>query len=319
MYFEPHAAFASEPRPPRLEPALEALLNQSMLQVDVLDELYHCGTRFLDEPRYACGVFHLIGTGQCEVESELLDGALLLEPGDLIVFPHGDPHRLRAAPHSDLRSTGMICGELRFATHAWHPLKHALPGCFVVRAADADALFRNLSAMMIEMVGTGVTARQVLLNKLADTLFTLAICDYAQRHADRRGLFTALTDARICKVLQAVHEHPGHAWTIEAMAELACMSRSAFAERFVQLMQVPPMQYVTQWRVSVAQRLLHDRQLSVGCIAERLGYRSEAAFRRLFKRVSGMCPGRLRTREAIRHASGWEHSSKTGRPVRPAA
>ena len=319
MYLEHHAAFAGEPRPLRLEPALEALLNQSMLQVDVLDELYCCGTRFLEEPRYACGVFHLIGTGQCEVESEVLEGPLLLEPGDLIVFPHGDPHRLRAAPSSDLRSTGMICGELHFAAHAWHPLKHALPGCFVVRAADAGALFRNLSGMMIEMVGGGVPGRQVLLNKLADTLFTVAICDYAERHHDRRGLFTALTDARICKVLQAVHEHPGHAWTIETMAELACMSRSAFAERFVQLMQIPPMQYVTQWRVGVAQRLLHDRQLSVACIAERLGYRSEAAFRRLFKRVSGICPGRLRTRGAVRIAPERKPMPRTDRPVRPAA
>jgi len=294
MYIEHPCTFPSEPCPPRLEPALEALLNQSMLRVEVMDALYQCGSRFIDEPRFAYGVFHLIGVGQCEVESHLLGSPLLLETGDLVVFPHGDPHRLRAAPNSDGRSTSMICGELHFSNHAQHPLKHALPACFVVRASQADTLFRNLSAMMIALTGAGVPGRQVLLNKLADTLFTLAVCDYAQRHADRRGLFTALGDARICKVLQAVHEHPGHPWTMQAMASLACMSRSAFAERFVQLMKMPPMQYVTQWRVNVAERLLHDRQLSVATIAEQLGYRSEAAFRRLFKRVSGICPGRIR-------------------------
>jgi AraC-like DNA-binding protein len=156
--------------------------------------------------------------------------------------------------------------------------------------------------MMVEIAKTEVPGRKVLLNKLADTLFTLAVCDYAHRHADQQGLFAALADNRICKVLQAVHEEPGHPWTMQNMAALACMSRSAFAERFAQLMNVPPMQYVTQWRVNVAERLLHDPDLSVASIAERLGYSSEAAFRRLFKRVSGICPGHIRA--GSRHARG---------------
>lgn len=294
MYIEHHSTLARQSRYPRVEPALESLLSQSMLRAEVMDDLYHCGTRFIEEPRYPCGVFHLIGAGLCEVEGPALDETLYLQPGDLVVFPHGDPHRLRASPNSDAASTSMICGELHFSSHGQHPLKHALPDCFVVRAEQADALFRNLSAMMIEMASAKLPGRQVLLNKLADTLFTLAVCDYAHRHADRRGLFTALADARICKVLHAVHEHPGRPWTMQAMASLACMSRSAFAERFVQLMKVPPMQYVTQWRVSIAERLLHDRQRSVASIAEQLGYSSEAAFRRLYKRVSGTCPGRVR-------------------------
>jgi AraC-like DNA-binding protein len=81
---------------------------------------------------------------------------------------------------------------------------------------------------------------------------------------------------------------------MQSMASLACMSRSAFSERFTQLMKVPPVQYVTQWRVSVAEQLLRNRQQSVAGIAQQLGYSSEAAFRRLFKRVSGICPGRIR-------------------------
>jgi AraC-like DNA-binding protein len=262
-------------------------------------------------------VFHLIGTGRCEVEGAALDETLLLEPGDLVVFPHGDPHRLRAAPDSDTGATSMLCGELHFSNQTYHPLSHALPACFVVRAAQADPIFRNLSMMMIDMVRARLPGRQVLLNKLADTLFTLAVCDYANRHADRRGLFTALTDARICKVLQAVHERPGYPWTMQAMASLACMSRSSFAERFVRLMNMPPMQYVTQWRVSIAERLLQDRHLSVALIAERLGYSSEAAFRRLFKRVSGICPGRIRAgnMHPLHRGARQEGVQETGYPL----
>ncbi|HTC28021.1 AraC family transcriptional regulator [Dyella sp.] len=297
MYIEHTPALASSPRPLPVEPALESLLSQSMLRVDIVAELQYCGSWFMDEPRYDCGLFHLVGTGECLVESPALTEALQLQAGDLVVFPHGDPHRLSATSDDPTSSTSLICGELHFSSNTMHPLSHALPACFVVRAAHADNVFRSLSTMMVDVANSGLAGRQVLLNKLADTLFTLAICDFAQRQTDHRGLFAALADTRICKVLRAVHENPGHAWTMQCMAALACMSRSAFAERFAQLMKVPPMQYVTQWRVSVAERLLRDRQLSVASIAEQLGYSSEAAFRRLFKRVSGVCPGHIRSQD----------------------
>lgn len=302
MYTEPNLALPAPVLPVGaghvfIEPALESLLNQSMMRVEVVAELDRCGSWFLDEPHYDCGLFHLVGVGQCRVESSALDHALDLEAGDLIIFPHGNPHRLSASSDVDALSkdqTSLICGELHFMGTTQHPLSHALPACVVVRAEQASHTFKQLSAMMVEIVHSGQAGRQVLMNKLADTLFTLAICDYAHRTDERRGLFASLADPRIAKVLQAVYENPGQTWTMQSMASLACMSRSAFAERFTQLMKVPPVQYVTQWRVSVAEQLLRDRQQSVAGIAQQLGYSSEAAFRRLFKRVSGICPGRVR-------------------------
>ena len=280
-----------------VEPALESLLNHSMLRVEIVAELHRCGSWSLDEPRYPRGLFHLVGVGQCRAESVALDDRLDLDTGDLIIFPHGDPHRLSAisgATMEGLEQTSLICGELHFMGASQHPLSQALPSCVVIRAKDASRTFQQLSTMMVEAVHAGLAGRQVLLNKLADALFTLAICDYAQRTDDRRGLFASLADPRIARVLHAVYESPGLTWTMQSMASLACMSRSAFAERFTQLMKVPPVQYVTQWRVSVAEQLLRDRQQSVAGIAQQLGYSSEAAFRRLFKRVSGICPGRVR-------------------------
>lgn len=297
MYIEPNPSLTNEHRPPLIEPALESLLNQSMLRVAIVAEWHRCGSWFLDEPRYPCGLFHLVGAGRCKVESAVLGRAMHLEAGDLVLFPRGDPHRLSIDGSSNLENdrTSLICGEMRFSGNMHHPFDHALPACFVVRSKDAGNTFRQLSAMMVEVVDAGQAGRQVLLNKLADALFTLAICDYAKRAGGRRGLFAAVADVRISRVLQAVHENPGDLWTMQSLAGLACMSRSAFAERFTHLMQMPPMQYVTQWRVSVAEQLLRDRQQSVACIAEQLGYSSEAAFRRLFKRVSGISPGQLRS------------------------
>lgn len=293
MYTEPNPALPPGPRPRMVDPALESLLNRSSLQVQVVAELHRCGSWFLDEPHYACGLFHLVGVGQCAVRSPTLQRPLVLDTGDLVIFPHGAPHRLGAAAGEDAQ-TSLICGEFRFVGASQHPLRLALPGCVVIRAAQASATFRQLSRMMVEVVHADEAGRQLLLNKLADAMFTLAICDYARDTGERHGLFAALSDPRIARVLQAVHEHPGRAWTMQSMAALACMSRSAFAERFTQLLRMPPIQYVTQWRVSLAEQWLRDRQQSVAGIAQQLGYSSEAAFRRLFKRVSGMCPGRVR-------------------------
>jgi len=294
MYIEPNPSPYAGPRPSLIAPALESLLNRSMLQVEVVAELHRCGSWFLDEPRYHCGLFHLVGVGRCRVESSVLAQALELEVGDLVIFPHGHPHRLGAADQSLSDQTSLICGEFRFAGTSQHPLNLALPSCVVVRAAQANHPFRQLSAMMVDVVHAGCAGRQVILNKLADALFTLAICHYANDAGERQGLFASLADPRIARVLQAVYDNPGQGWTMQSMASIACMSRSAFAERFTQLMKMPPIQYVTQWRVSLAEQLLRDRQQSVAGIAQQLGYSSEAAFRRLFKRVSGMCPGRIR-------------------------
>lgn len=292
MYIEPNPSWPAEPRPPLVQPALESLLNQSMLQVQVVAELHRCGEWFLDEPRYECGLFHLVGHGECLVESPALAQGMALQAGDLVIFPHGAPHRLSAGDGS--ARTSLICGEFRFVGASLHPLGLALPGCIVIRAEQASGPFRQLAAMMVDAVHQGCAGRQVLLNKLADALFTLAICDYARDAGERQGLFASLADPRIARVLQAVHDNPGKAWTMQSMATLACMSRSTFAERFTQLMKVPPIQYLTQWRVSLAEQWLRDRQQSVAGIAQQLGYSSEAAFRRLFKRVSGTCPGRIR-------------------------
>lgn len=281
--------------PPRLvEPALESLLNQSMLQVEGIAEHHRCGSWYLDEPRYHAGLFHLVSVGQCTVESTALDRATSLATGDLVIFPRGDAHRLSAIGEREEDPASVISGAFRLNGTTQHPLSTALPSCMVVRAARGGTPFRQLSAIMVDVVRAGCDGRQLLLNKLADALFTLAICDYACDAGKRHGLFASLADPRMARVLLAVHENPGQSWTMRSMASTACMSRSAFAERFTHLMKVPPIQYVTQWRVSLAQKLLRDGQQSVADIAQQLGYSSEATFRRLFKRVSGMRPGTIR-------------------------
>ena len=150
--------------------------------------------------------------------------------------------------------------------------------------------------MLIETSRDRRWGRQLVQNKLADSLFTMAVCEYVRRAEHPRGLLAALTDARLSRALSAVHERPGEEWTIQAMAQEAGMSRTAFAELFAATVGMPPIQYLAHWRATEARRLLRDRRFSVARIAEMTGYKSEAAFRRFFKRMEGIGPGRVRRR-----------------------
>ncbi|HUR40300.1 MAG TPA: AraC family transcriptional regulator [Verrucomicrobiae bacterium] len=94
-----------------------------------------------------------------------------------------------------------------------------------------------------------------------------------------------------------MHEQPGKDWSVETLADQAGMSRTAFAVAFSEALGASPIQYLTEWRVTEAKRLLADRRQSVAAVAEQLGYQSEAAFRRAFKRVEGVGPGQVRKRE----------------------
>ena len=203
-----------------------------------------------------------------------------------------DPHH---PPESDPANTCMLCGDLDFFGGSGNPIFNALPSCFVIRSEESGPAFRQLAELLASNSRDARWGRQVMQNKLADSLFTMAVCEYVRRAEQPRGLLAALVDARLSKALAAVHQRPGEDWTIQGMARVAGMSRTSFAELFTQVVGMPPIQYLAQWRATEARRLLKNRRFSVAAVAEMLGYRSEAAFRRFFKRIEGVGPGRVRS------------------------
>lgn len=285
-----------------LDTVLESVLSAYQLRVEITANVRYCGSWFEHEPATRIGQFHLLTEGDCWVSGSALDQPEHLLRGDLIVFPSGirhslsampDPHAL--APSEDDR-TSMLCGELEFVMGTHNPIFSALPPWFVVRSAHSSDAFRQLAQMLIDTSNDRRWGRQLVQNKLADSLFTMAVCEYVRRAERPRGLLAALTDARLSRALSAVHERPGEEWTIQSMAREAGMSRTAFAELFATTVGVPPIQYLAHWRATEARRLLKDRRFSVARIAEMLGYKSEAAFRRFFKRIEGVGPGKVRSR-----------------------
>ncbi len=293
---------AARPHPGAIDCVLESVLSAYQLRVEITANVRYCGAWYEQEPATRHGQFHLVTDGDCWVSGSALVSPEYLAAGDLIVFPSGARHLLSA--HKDPAAplagtdanTSMLCGELEFLMGQQNPIFSALPPYFIIRAADSSDAFRQLADMLASTSKDHRWGRQMVQNKLADSLFTMAICEYVRRAENSRGLLAALTDVRLSKALAAMHERPGDDWTIQSIAQVAGMSRTAFLELFTQTVGDPPIRYLANWRATEARRLLKNRHFSVAAIAEMLGYRSEAAFRRFFKRLEGVGPGKLRSR-----------------------
>ena len=244
-----------------------------------------------------------------------------LQPGDLGLVPHGHGHLLlselgaEAVPLFDLprevvsdryelmrfggggAQTLLICGALFFDHPAARQLLAALPPLIHVDAwsvAEGDWLRSTLRFMAAEAKHMR-PGGETVITRLCDVVVVQAIRAWlASAPEAREGWLGALQDPSIGRAISALHRDPSQPWTVATLAREARMSRSAFAARFSELVGLTPMRYVTRWRMHVAQSLLREADLSLSDLAGRLGYESEAAFSRAFKRTTGTTPGRAR-------------------------
>jgi AraC-like DNA-binding protein len=208
-----------------------------------------------------------------------------------------------------------ICGFLH-SDQQFDPLLQSLPDVLFVRASSDDLTLEaanrdgcqvrpiehrqeaewwaaTLRYLISESAAPGPGNRAVLA-RLAESLF-LQVLRWQLRHADMgHGWLAGLHDAQIGRVLGSIHAQPGRAWTVEELAEVAAMSRAALAKRFVDLVGQSPIHYLVGWRMQVARRLLRDSGLSIAEIGGKVGYESEAAFNRAFRRVVGTPPATWR-------------------------
>lgn len=288
--------------PERTDDALlESIINAYQLHARITDVMRYCG-RWRDwDPQLPEGAawFHLIDKGACWMQLAGADAPVRLDAGDLVVLPRGTAHTLVGiegleVPGCENGFTSMLCGEFWFESSGGNPVMSGLPELMVVHEADAGDAFRRLAALLQEESRTKRFGSQAVMDKLADALFVMTLRHHLATATSPRGLFAALADPRIKRALDAMHAQPGKDWTVASLAEVALLSRTAFAERFAETLAETPYQYLTRWRMTQALKLLRDPRLSVAHVAERLGYQTEAAFRRSFKRVHGYGPGSVR-------------------------
>jgi AraC-like DNA-binding protein len=263
--------------------------------------------------------FHVVTTGRVLLEAG--EQSTWLQPGDLALVPHGDGHTLRSEPRvavpdimdldreqlSDryeiLRHGGggartiLICGAVRFDHPAGRNLVGILPDTICIEASDAPRAvwMQNVVQLMAIEAREFKPGGEAVITRLADILVIQAIRAWIETSpAARTGWLGALNDPQIGRALALIHRDPARSWTVASLAGELAMSRSAFAARFTELVAEPAMQYVTRWRMHVALDALQRDGATVAELADRLGYRSEAAFARAFKRVVGRPPGAVK-------------------------
>jgi AraC-like DNA-binding protein len=294
----------------------------------------HSPARDLILPRVLPGADHLIAyhvviAGRCY--ASLVGGdAVPLEAGEVVVFTNADAHILsshagmQAEPpsadffdiadasrlpfHVNLASGGnasakIVCGYLACDARPFNPLLEALPPMLKAgepRRNDNGWLGQFIHFAVAEVAEKRAGSESVL-TKLSELMFIDVVRRYIEAlPAQNTGWLAGLRDPSVSKALALMHARPSFGWTIEGLARQCGVSRSVLAERFVQLVGVPPMHYLAHWRMQVASEMLNRRNLNMAAIAAEIGYESEAAFSRSFKRMMGVTPSAWR--QGIRSA-----------------
>ena len=255
--------------------------------------------------------FHAVTSGtawMCVAEHEPIQ----LMPGDLVLLPTGAPHTMSSDLSVDcppyvktpgelaIGGTGAVttlaCAGYSYDLEVAPRLMSLLPTVLHVPADPAEG--RDVAAIVEllarEVGGRGAGSRTAVA-RLIDLLLIVAIRAW---QPEAPSWLAGLHDPVVARALALLHERPGEAWTLEKLAREVGLSRSALAERFTHFVGEPPVQYLTRWRMQVAARLLADGHAKVATIALQVGYDSEAAFSRAFKKLAGVPPAAWRRRHA---------------------
>ncbi|MFG0259929.1 MAG: AraC family transcriptional regulator, partial [Phycisphaerales bacterium JB041] len=259
--------------------------------------------------------------GECRLEFDNAEPAVL-RPGEFALLPRGEGHTIkhaegaRATNYFDLpiehvcqryevlhhggggEETTLICGAVRFEDPAARDLVGLLPGLIHVKtwnSPHADWMHSTLRLMAAE-ASSRRPGGETIVTRLADILVIQAIRAWFVDHPDsQRGWLGALNDPRIGPALLSMHREPTKDWSVGSLASSVSMSRSAFSARFTALVGESAMQHLTRARMHVAGAWLRDSSITAAECGAKLGYNSEAAFSRAFKRVMGKPPGEWRT------------------------
>jgi AraC-like DNA-binding protein len=273
-------------------------------------------------------IYHLVTEGRASARIE--DGERIrLEAGDLVVFPHGDAHIVENGPASspvDLSTelarvfseglklarlgghgemTRFICGYFACEPHLSHVFLNGLPRVFKVkiRGSDSGKWLENSIRYSVDQADASRPGGEAVIAKLSEVLFVETLREYiAHLPAAQTGWLAGARDPEVGKALALMHRSPARAWTIATLANEVGLSRSVLAERFRHFLNDPPMSYLTRWRLQLGAQMLDSTSYSVAQIAAEVGYESEAAFNRAFKREFGMPPARFRAKSRTERA-----------------
>lgn len=271
-------------------------------------------------------IYHFVIDGGAFVR--LPDGQSVdLGPGDIVVLPHGDSHQmtsgsavtatsLTSAILSKVKSGDLspmhaggggdsaryVCGYMACDPFLSRPILSGLPPLFKVniRTNRSGQWLENSILHLVEEAASGQVGSAAMLAKLSEALFVDTLRRYVAGLPEQEvGWLAGARDPVVGKSLSLLHNHVAHPWTIAELAHEVGISRSALVERFTRYLSEPPITYLTRWRLQLAARSLEGTSKGVAEIAAEVGYESEAAFNRAFKREFGQPPGQHRRQRSV--------------------
>ena len=266
-------------------------------------------------------IFHYVAEGEVRIQIEGEQDEDLIETGEVVLLPRNNMHligsdlSLPAVPGKEVirpprdgglfsihhggtgSCTRMVCGFLGCASTEGNPVISSLPPLLRVKLEQGGAAewIRSTFQYAAEEVSAARPGSETVLAKVSELLFVEAVRRYAEELPDgRTGWFSGLRDPHVARALALLHRDIIRRWTVDDLGREVGMSRSALADRFIRLIGVPPMHYLAGWRMQVATGKLRDTSDSLAQVAETVGYDSEAAFSRAFKKAFGTAPATWR-------------------------
>ncbi len=285
--------------------AFSQVLQLLKLDVDIYHNAKVCGNWRIDEHTLGATCFHIVTLGSCLLDvPEHFKGTL--ECGDLVIFPRelthtmlpqtklsGEQQHLGFKESETMDGTGLLCGEVRFEHQGYRTLLDALPPVFIIRCHESEGWLKSLLNMIVFENIQAAPASGVIFNRLSELLFTYAVRQYLSTNADEVGILAIYGHARLAKAVNAIHKMPDKDWTLDSMAAQAALSRSSFAETFKKVSGWTAGQYLYWWRMQLAWSLLRNGE-NISQVAGKVGYKSESAFSRAFKKEFLVSAGKVR-------------------------
>jgi AraC-like DNA-binding protein len=273
--------------------------------------------------------FHYASRGRCLVRINTDKDPVRLEQGDLVIITHGAPHTLYCNPESENpptlledvieqsgfngqgalvygeagthHETQLICGHFSFDKEAQHPLIDALPEYIHIKnyGAESSAWMEGTLKVIGSEAGKNDMGADLIALKMSEIIYAQAMRAYLNSDEAKNSELAGYVDEKLAKAIKVIHRSPEHAWSLEELARIAGLSRTSFSNRFKELLSMTPLVYMTQWRMQIARRCLRESNSAIIDIAEKVGYQSEAAFSRVFKKQFGIAPVAYRKKKTV--------------------
>jgi AraC-like DNA-binding protein len=276
-----------------------------------------CSPWGMDVDASSKAAFHLVVRGSAWLKLAGQAEHVELKAGDIVLFPSGAEHVIADSPNSEClpgervvdayrageapfggeqEHAKIVCGYVEFDRSQSHPFLDNLPEMIHINV-EQRARFQWLDSVIQQIVfesESGNPGADVLIDRFTEVLFIHVIRSYAEMSGVEKSYLSALTDNQLSKALSLIHDRAEKEWTVELLAAEVGMSRSAFYGRFNEYIGMPPMKYLFEWRMMQAKLKIESTQKSLTAVAEEVGYQSDSAFQKAFKRFFNFTPASLR-------------------------